>query len=159
MATDREYGRRRYGSRIAEKLNAYIEQAGKLQEITDTLYENLTTTTKKNVFDDFLGSLYSLADGSEKVFDDIAENWQKMVNKMVVNNLVGAKFQKNIESWYEKLAKLNEERTDGRITDAEFRKRLDALKAEYDGYVNSAKNDIEQLRNEGIVKDTGKDGG
>lgn len=124
-------GKGGYGGRVAEKLDKYIEQAGKLKEITDALYENLTTTTKDNVFDDFLNSLYSLADGSEKVFDEIAENWQEMVNKMAVNNLVGAKFQKNLETWYENLAKLNKARTSGEITDAEYRKRLDALKQEY----------------------------
>ena len=152
-------GKGGYGGRVIEKLNQYIEQAGKLKEITDALYENLTTTTKDNVFDGFLNSLYSLADGSEKVFDEIAENWQAMVNKMAVNNLVGAKFQKNLETWYENLAKLNKARTSGEITDAEYRKRLDALKQEYDSYVNSAKHDIEQLRNEGIIKETDKAGG
>ena len=152
-------GKGGYGGRVAEKLDKYIEQAGKLKEITDALYENLTTTTKDNVFDDFLNSLYSLADGSEKVFDEIAENWQEMVNKMAVNNLVGAKFQKNLETWYENLAKLNKARTSGEITDAEYRKRLDALKQEYEDYVKSARNDIEQLRNEGIIKETDKTGG
>lgn len=152
-------GKGGYGGRVAEKLDKYIEQAGKLKEITDALYENLTTTTKENVFDDFLNSLYSLADGSEKVFDEIAENWQEMVNKMAVNNLVGAKFQKNLETWYENLAKLNKARTSGEITDAEYRKRLDALKQEYEDYVKSARNDIEQLRNEGIIKETDKTGG
>lgn len=152
-------GKGGYGGRVAEKLDKYIEQAGKLKEITDALYENLTTTTKDNVFDDFLNSLYSLADGSEKVFDEIAENWQEMVNRMAVNNLVGAKFQKNLETWYENLAKLNKARTSGEITDAEYRKRLDALKQEYEDYVKSARNDIEQLRNEGIIKETDKTGG
>ena len=152
-------GKGGYGGRVIEKLNQYIEQAGKLKEITDALYENLTTTTKDNVFDDFLNSLYSLADGSEKVFDEIAENWQTMVNKMAVNNLVGAKFQKNLETWYENLAKLNKARTSGDITDTEYRKRLDALKQEYEDYVKSARNDIEQLRNEGIIKETDKTGG
>ena len=152
-------GKGGYGGRVIEKLNQYIEQAGKLKEITDALYENLTTTTKDNVFDDFLNSLYSLADGSEKVFDEIAENWQTMVNKMAVNNLVGAKFQKNLETWYENLAKLNKARTSDEITDAEYRKRLDALKQEYEDYVKSARNDIEQLRNEGIIKETDKTGG
>lgn len=152
-------GKGGYGGRVAEKLNAYIEQAGKLEEITATLYENLTTTTKANVFDDFLGSLYDLADGSEEVFDEIAENWQAMVNKMAVNNLVGAKFQKNLEDWYENLAKLNQARTNGELTDAEYRKRLEALKAEYEGYVNSAKQDIEQLKDAGIIKETDKFGG
>lgn len=152
-------GKGGYGGRVAEKLNDYIDQAGKLEEITDALYENLTTTTKDNVFDDFLNSLYNLADGSEDVMDDIAENWQKMVNNMAVNNLVGAKFQKNLEDWYENLAKLNEARTNGEITDEEYRKRLDALKAEYEGYVENAKKDIETLRTEGIIQATGENSG
>lgn len=152
-------GKGGYGGRVTEQLDKYIEQAGKLKEITDTLYENLTTTTKDNVFDSFLNSLYGLANGSEKVFDEIAENWQVMVNKMAVNNLVGAKFQKNLETWYENLAKLNKARTNGEITDAEYRKRLDALKQEYEDYVKSARNDIEQLRNEGIIKETDKASG
>lgn len=152
-------GKGGYGGRVTEKLDKYIEQAGKLKEITDALYENLTTTTKDNVFDSFLNSLYGLANGSEKVFDEIAENWQEMVNKIAVNNLVGAKFQKNLETWYENLAKLNKARTSGEITDAEYRKRLDALKQEYEDYVKSARNDIEQLRNEGIIKETDKTGG
>ena len=147
-------GKGGYGNSVAEKLNDYIDQAGKLQEITDTLYENLTTTTKDNVFDDFLNSLYDLADGSEDVMDNIAENWQKMVNRMAVNNLVGAKFQERLDGWYENLAKLNEARTNGEITDEEYRKRLDALKAEYEGYVESAKRDVETLRSEGIIKST-----
>lgn len=147
-------GKGNYGGRLAEKLNDYIEQAGKLENITNQLYENLTTTTKDDVFDQFLNSLYDLADGSEDVFDDIANNWQQMVNKMVINNLVGERFQKTLESWYEDLAKLNESRTKGEITGDEYRKRLDELKGQYDSYVNSAKSDIETLRQEGIIKAT-----
>ena len=152
-------GKGPYGESVQNRLNDYIDQAGKLQAITDSLYETLTTTTKENVFDDFLGSLYDLADGSEDVMDNIADNWQKMVNRMAVNNLVGAKFQKNLEDWYGNLAKLNEARTNGEITDEEYRKRLDALKAEYDGYVERAKRDIETLRTEGIVKATEENSG
>ena len=152
-------GKGGYGESVQDKLNAYIAQAGKLQEITDALYENLTTTTKENVFDDFLGSLYDLADGSEDVMDNIADNWQKMVNRMAVNNLVGAKFQKNLEEWYENLAKLNEARTNGEITDEKYRQRLDALKAEYEGYVESAKRDIETLQTAGVVKATEENSG
>lgn len=148
-------GKGGYGGRVTEKLNDYIEQAGKLEEITNTLYENLTTTTRDNVFDEFLNSLYDLADGSEDVFNNIAENWQKMVNRMAVNNLVGAKFQQDLEKWYEDLAKTNEAKTNGDITDAEYKKRLDALKAQYDNYVQGAKHDIETLQEAGIIVATG----
>ena len=151
-------GKGNYGSRVTEKLDKYIEQAGKLQEITSSLYENLTTTTKDNVFDDFLTSLYSLADGSEKVFDEIADNWQIMVNKMAINNIVGSKFQKNLETWYENLAKINKSRATGEVTDAEYRQRLEALKHEYEEYVKSAQSDIEQLRQVGVIKETEKGG-
>lgn len=147
-------GKGPYGESVAEKLNEYIEQAGKLEEITNALYENLTTTTKENVFDDFLDSLYELGDGSEDVFDNISKNWQEMVNKMVINNLVGARFQKELESWYEELAKLNEARTNGELTDAEYKQRLDNLKAQYDGYVKDAQRDIDTLRSEGIIQAT-----
>ncbi len=147
-------GKSYYGEAVQEKLNDYIDQAGKLQEITDALYENLTTTTNDNVFDDFLNSLYELADGSEDVFDNIADEWQKMVNKMVINNLIGAKFKEKLDGWYEELAKLNEAKTNGEITDEEYRKRLDALKAKYEGYVKDAQRDVETLRNEGIIKAT-----
>lgn len=143
-----------YGGRVQEILNNYIEQAGKLEEITNTLYENLTTTTKENVFDDFLNSLYDLADGSEDVFDNIADNWQAMVNRMVVNNLIGAKFQQKLEEWYEELAKLNEAKTNGDITDEEYRAKLELLKKQYEGYVTDAQRDIETLRNEGIIDAT-----
>lgn len=156
--TIEDTGKGGYGGRVIEKLNDYIEQAGKLKDIMDALYENLTTTTKDNVFDDFLNSLYGLANGSEKVFDEIAENWQVMVNKMAVNNLVGAKFQKRLESWYKNLAELNKSRTTGELTDIEYRQRLEALKREYDEYVKSAQSDLEQLRQEGIIKET-KEGG
>lgn len=153
-----ETGEGGYGERVSEKLEAYIDQAGNLQEITDALYETLTTTTKDNVFDDFLNSLYDLADGSDDVMDDIADNWQKMVNRMAVNNIVSSSFQNKLSEWYEQLAKVNEARTNGEITDEEYRKRLDALKGEYEGYVEDAKRDIETLRTEGIIKATESDG-
>lgn len=143
-----------YGGAVQEKLNDYIDQAGKLQEITDALYENLTTTTRDNVFDDFLNSLYDLADGSEDVFDNIADEWQKMVNKMVINNLIGDKFKKKLDGWYEELAKLNEAKANGMVSNMDYRDRLDVLKAQYEGYMRNAERDIATLRDEGIIRST-----
>lgn len=152
-------GKGGYGRSVADKLDDYIAQAGKLEELQNALYENLTTTTKEDVFDGFLDSLYALADGSDDVFDDIATNWQKMVNRMAVNNLVGAKFQKNLEKWYEDLAKLNESRTNGEISDEEYQRRLEKLRREYDGFVSDAEADIEALRAAGIIDNPEEAGG
>ena len=150
-------GKGGYGERVADKLNDYIDQAEKLGDITERLYENLTTTTEDNVFEDFLSSLYDLADDSEEVFDNIADEWQKMVNKMVINNLVGAKFQEKLKSWYEDLAKLNEQRTDENnpISEEAYKAGLDNLKGLYNEYVESAQKEIEALRDSGIIKATG----
>lgn len=144
-------------SEAQKYLDQYIEAGKAMEEVQKATWEKLTTTTSDNVFDSFLNQLYDLADESEDVFDNIAEEWQKMVNKMVINNLVGAKFQQRLESWYEDLAKLNEARNNGELTDEEYRKRLELLKAQYEGYVNDAKNDIELLRTEGIIAATGQD--
>ena len=144
---------------VSQYMDAYADGWEAIKEATDALHEKLTGTTRDDVFDDFLSSLYSLADGSADVMDDIADNWQKMVNRMAVNNLVGAKFRERLEVWYEDLSKLNEERALGEITDAEYRRALDALKSAYEGYVSSAESDISVLRSEGIIKDTAEYGG
>lgn len=140
----------------SEYFDAFADLAGSLEEITDSLNEVLTTTTADNVFDDFLNSLYDLADGSEDVFEDIEKGWQQMVNKMAINNIVGAKFQEQLKAWYDDLAKVNQERTEGTITDAEYKKKLDALKEQYDKYVKDAQNSINSLRDLDIVKDADK---
>lgn len=140
----------------SEYFDAFADLAGSLEEITDSLNEVLTTTTADNVFDDFLNSLYDLADGSEDVFEDIEKGWQQMVNKMAINNIVGAKFQEQLKAWYDDLAKVNQERTEGTITDAEYKKKLDALKEQYDKYVKDAQNNINSLRDLDIVKDADK---
>lgn len=148
-------GKGGYGDRLGEKLDDYIDQAGKLEEITDQLNETLTTTTKQNIFDDFLNSLNDLADGSQEVFDDIADDWQKMVNKMVVNNLVGAKFKDRLNKWFDELADLQKKKTNGEISDAEYKRKLDELKRQREDMLREAQDEIDTYRDEGIIQDVG----
>ena len=136
-------------------LDQYIEAGKAIEEIQNTLNERLTTTTKENVFDDFLKSLYDLADGSEDVFDNIADAWQKMVNKMVINNLVGKQFQQSLEEWYQKLADMQRQRTEGNMDDEWYKDQLESLKNEYKGYVEDAQKQIEDLRSMGIINASG----
>lgn len=150
----RNTGKGPYGESVLNELDEYAKLAGELKSLQEQLYESLTTTTKEDVFSGFLDSLYDLADGSETVFEDIADNWQQMVNKMAINNLVGAKFQKQLEQWYNSLGMLNEQKSKGMISDYEYRNRLEGLKTEYDNYVKQAQNDIETLKREGIIKST-----
>ena len=112
-------------------LDSFIEAGKAAEEAIDALNERLTTTTKENVFDDFLDSLYSLADGSETVMDEMAENWQKMVNRMVINNLIfGEDFQKRLSEWYQGLADLQNGRAN-RLTAAEYEKAKNDVWQQY----------------------------
>lgn len=141
-----------YGDRVVERIKELAAQAGKAEEQVGALNEALTTTTKENVFDDFLSSLYDLADGSEDVMDDIAKNWQQKVNRMVVNNLIGEKMQSQLENWYEQLATLNRQRTNGEIGDSYYKQQLERLQNLYNSYVQQGQSQIEQFRQMGIIK-------
>ncbi|MBQ9570399.1 MAG: tape measure protein [Prevotella sp.] len=141
-----------YGDRVVERIKELAAQAGKAEEQVGALNEALTTTTKENVFDDFLSSLYDLADGSEDVMDDIAKNWQQMVNRMVVNNLIGEKMQSQLENWYDQLATLNRQRTNGEIGDSYYKQQLERLQNLYNSYVQQGQSQIEQFREMGIIK-------
>ena len=141
-----------YGDRVVERIKELAAQAGKAEEQVGALNEALTTTTKENVFDDYLSSLYDLADGSEDVMDDIAKNWQQKVNRMVVNNLIGEKMQSQLENWYEQLATLNRQRTNGEIGDSYYKQQLERLQNLYNSYVQQGQSQIEQFREMGIIK-------
>lgn len=143
-----------YGDRVVERIKELAAQAGKAEEQVGALNEALTTTTKENVFDDFLSSLYDLADGSEDVMDNIAKNWQQMVNRMVINNLIGEKMQSQLDNWYEQLAKLNMERTKegSTMSDSYYKSELERLQNLYNSYVQQGQSQIEQFRAMGIIK-------
>lgn len=136
-------------------LTQWADSWDKIVSSSEKLKEQLTTTTKDNVFDSFLGSLYDLSDGSENVFENISDNWQKMVNKMVVNNIVGTKFQEKLSKWYEDLSEINKKRVNGNIGNAKYQQQIERLKADYDKYIKDAKNEIDSLRNIGIVQEVG----
>ena len=137
---------------VEDWLNKLADSAEKYEEIDRQLKEQLTGTTSESVFSDFLNSLYDLADGAEGVTEGIAEDWQKMVNRMVINNLIGSKVQSDLTNWYNDIVELNRQRTEGEIGDKAYANGLEALKARYDSIVQQGKDSIDQLTKEGIIK-------
>ncbi|MBR3479287.1 MAG: tape measure protein [Prevotella sp.] len=148
---------------LEEWINKLIDAYDQIEENDKKLKEQLTTTTAENVYDDFLNSLYDLADGSKDVTENMAEDWQKMVNRMVVNNLVfNEEFKKRLNDWYEELAKLQKARTgyydeNGQwvaptIDDTEYKAGLERLKAEQDAMFDDAKKKVDEYTEEGIIK-------
>lgn len=137
---------------LKEWLEKLIDTYDQIEENQKKLNEQLTTTTEENVFDDFLDSLYSLADGSEDVTEEIAKNWQQMVNKMVINNLVIEKFRGRLTEWYADLVKANDELANGGINETEYQSRIDALGESYNNILSDAQNEIDTFTEMGLIK-------
>lgn len=147
-------GKGDYGDRLGEKLDDYIEQAGKLEELKDQLIETLTGTSKEGIFDDFLDSLYKLASGSKDVFNDVSSSWQEMVNKMVVDNIIGNQFQERLNQWITDLSKLQEDKIGG-LSDAEYKRRLEELQEQRTDMLKEAAESVDYYRQQGIIQSTG----
>ncbi len=159
---------------LEEWINKLIDTYDQIEENNKKLMEQLTTTTADNVYDDYLDSLYDLADGSEEVTKNIAEDFQKMVNRMVVNNIVGGKMRDELESWYKELynvqesynnelSELQKAKDEGRITDYSYNISLNDLNSRYDanlqklkdGYddiIDTSKQQIDEFTEMGIIK-------
>ncbi|MBR2236344.1 MAG: tape measure protein [Prevotella sp.] len=137
---------------VKEWLDSLISTADAMDAAREQLKEQLTTTTADDVFDNFLSSLYDLADGVEDVTENIAEDWQKMVNRMVVNNLIGGKMREDLEAWYKQLVQLQQERSDGTIGNDEYKRRLEELQSAYNALIASGKQQIENFTEMGIIK-------
>lgn len=133
-------------------LDQYIEAGKAIEETIDSVNEKMNTISKETFFDDFLNSLYELADGSEEVFDDIAKYWQRMINRMVVNNFIADGMEEDIERVYLSLANLNKRRANGQISDEQYKKELDGIVSAYNENVQRAQDTMQQFVDLGIVK-------
>lgn len=128
-------GKGGYGKRVANDLEDYIDQAGKIEELTNQLYETLTGMTFDSMYDSFLNTLYDMNSTAKDFADDVSEYFfRAMLNKRI-GDLLG----KRLEAWYEKYAKAVES---GSIDDPKVR---EALTNEYMGYVDEALAERERL--------------
>lgn len=137
---------------IAGWVSRWADSYDDMADAIDQLNERLTTTTKENVFDDFLGYLYDFANGVEDVTESAAEDWREMVNRMVINNRIAKDLQESLNGWYDELAQLTKEYAEGGITSEEYARRLSELRKQYDSYMNDAQSQIEQYTEMGIIQ-------
>lgn len=116
-----------YGGRLTDKLDDYIEQAGKLDEITDTLRESLTQISFDSMYDSFIDNLMNMEYSAEDAADNIAEYFMRAM----LSNKIGEMYADQLEEWYKKFATAME---DGTLDNDE----MNALRDEYLGYVEDA---------------------
>lgn len=123
----RDAGEGGYGERVVERLEDYIEQAGKLDEITEELNESLTQISFSTLYDSFIDTLMDMDASAEDAADSIAEYFMRAM----LSNKIGDLYYDKLEAWWEKFGKAME---DNELTESE----RNALAEEYMGYVNEA---------------------
>lgn len=121
-------GKGGYGERVTDKLDDYIEQAGKLEELTDNLYEGLTGMSFDSMYDSFVSSLM----GMEKSAEDVADDISKYFMLAMLSNAIGEQFSDKLRTWYDKFGEAMKD--DGTLDNNERKELMD----EYMGYVDEA---------------------
>lgn len=96
-------GKGNYGGRLTEKLNDYIDQAGKLEELSEQFKENLTQISFSGIRDSFLTDLMDMKkDGSDfasEMADDFAEKMQKSLLSFSMEDLINEDLKKLYDDW------------------------------------------------------------
>ena len=124
-----ETGEGGYGERLTEKLDDYIEQAGKIAEINDSLAESLTGISFDSMYDSFIDNLMNMEYSAQDAADNIAEYFMRAM----LSNKIGEMYYDKLEEWWKKFGKSME---DGVLSETERKSLMD----EYMGYVNEAIN-------------------
>lgn len=120
-------GKGGYGGRLTEKLDDYIDQAGKLEELTDQLYEGLTGISFDGMYSSFIDNLMNMKYGAKDAAEDISEYFMRAM----LSNKIGEMYSEKLKGWWEKFGKAME---DNELTEAE----RNALTEEYMQYVDEA---------------------
>ena len=120
-------GKGGYGGRLTDKLDDYIEQAGKLEELTDQLYEGLTGISFDGMYSSFIDNLMNMKYGAKDAAEDISEYFMRAM----LSNKIGELYSEKLKGWWEKFGKAME---DNELTEAE----RNALTEEYMQYVDEA---------------------
>ena len=120
-------GKGGYGMKLAEKLDDYIAQAGKLEELTDDLYEGLTGISFDGMYSSFVDNLMNMKYGAKDAAEDISEYFMRAM----LSNKIGEMYSEKLKGWWEKFGKAME---DNDLTEAE----RNSLADEYMQYVDEA---------------------
>ena len=118
-------GKGNYGGSLTEKLNDYIDQAGKLNELSDKLKESLTQISFDSMKDSFVSDLMDMSKSAQDFADDFAEMMQKALLSYSMEDLINGDLKKLYDDWA-KAIKDN----DGKLTETDieaFNKRYDDI--------------------------------
>ena len=105
----------------------YTELAGKLEELTEQINENLTQTTFDSMKSDFINNLMDMSKSAK----DFSNDFTTMLNQSMLNFALGDLMNKKLKPLYESWANKMKENGGRQLTPTE----LNNLKEEYDNIV------------------------
>ena len=129
-------GKGGYGERVTEKLEAYADQAGKLDELTEKINESLMQISFDGLRDNFLESLMDMDKDAKSFSEDFSEYMQRAL----LNFSMGELFDDELREWYNGIAKLMKE-NGGKLT----KQQLEDARKEYDAMVQDAINERDKI--------------
>lgn len=129
-------GKGGYGERVMEKLEAYADQAGKLDELTEKINESLMQISFDGLRDNFLESLMDMDKDAKSFSEDFSEYMQRAL----LNFSMGELFDDELREWYNGIAKLMKE-NGGKLT----KQQLEDARKEYDAMVQDAMNERDKI--------------
>ena len=113
---------------VREYLDSIIEGEAKIEEIQNQVKEQLTQTTFDSVFDSFVDTLMDM-DSSAK---DFAEDFSEYMQRAILTNMVGEKFSKELQDWYDSFAEA------GKDEEGITKGDMEELRKQYDEIVDAA---------------------
>lgn len=85
----------------SEYFEKYADEAGKLQDLTDQIRENLMGTSFESLRDSFIDSLSDMSVSAEDFAEDFTETMQNALLRATISD----KFDKQLQNWYERITK------------------------------------------------------
>ena len=120
----KDTGKGGYGNSVADKLDDYIDQADKLEELTQQINESLTQISFSSMRDDFVSKLMDMQSTAKDFSNNFAEMMQKSVIRYGLEKLINTDLKKLYEKWGAKMQ-------EGTLTKDD----IDKLREEYDKIV------------------------
>lgn len=108
-----------------DAVNEYLEHAGELTSLTDTLYEKLTGVTFDGLYDSFVDTLMDMDADAQDFANDFSKYMMQALLKDRISDLLGD----SLEQWYNDFASALE---DGKLDDEE----IEALRKGWDDLTN-----------------------
>ncbi|WP_336617130.1 tape measure protein [Bacteroides acidifaciens] len=129
-------GKGGYGGRVLEKLEAYADQAGKLDELTEKINESLMQVSFDSLRDSFLDSLMDMDKDAKSFSEDFSEYMQRAL----LNFSMGELFDDELKEWYNGIAELMKEQG-GKLT----KQQIEDARKDYDSMVQEAMNERNKI--------------